>query len=232
VEGVDTYDVGAADVRGQVLAAGVEGEFGRADETRLVDRVGDPVRQPLTQQRRIPGRQQFLERGGRDHLARPGERVHPRRQRRPQPLGLQLTAADVRAAELRVDVGDDHGVVALGRLGRAEGHVHARVLAVGARLHRARQGGGEEQQRHPETHADAGEQDAHPALTAAGEREPGAHGQVPGPLHDHGDVARRLRAGGRPRGSPGRGGGFLPCGHTARSMSRDLPSRTTISRSE
>ncbi|CAM5392637.1 hypothetical protein STENM327S_06728 [Streptomyces tendae] len=63
----------------------------------------------------------------------------------------------------------------------------------------------EQQQRHAETDADGGQHGPGPALTAAGEGEADAQRQV-----------------GRP----------LAHVHTTRSMSLDLPSRTTISRSE
>jgi hypothetical protein len=189
----------------EALRAAVEGEFLRADQPALPDGADDLLRQPVAQQLALVGLQQPLQCRGDHHLVHAGQLVEAGRYGSVRPLGLQHPPPDVHLAEGRAGVGDQQGVVALLRLRLVEQEVRAGALPVVTCRERVRDRGREQQQRHPEPDADGGQQGADPPLTPAREREPEPQAQVPGPL---------------------------PQAHTTRSMSRDLPSRTTISRSE
>lgn len=75
---VDADHLAAVDLRCQSLAARVEGEFGRADETGLADGADGAVRQPLAQQLPAVRLQQLVQRGettispGAGNLSTPG----------------------------------------------------------------------------------------------------------------------------------------------------------------
>lgn len=196
----------AADVPCDVVGVGVVGEFARTHEARVADRAGRAVRQPLAQQGAVLRRQQLLQPGGDVHLALLRQAAQTGRHRCLGALGLQQPAADFLVVVAGVDVRRDQGVLAARDvLPRAEREVRPGVVAVVPLADDAGQRGGEQQQRHSEPHADGREHGPYPALAAAGDGEAGAQGEVAGP---------GARA------------------HTARSMSRDFPSRTTISRSE
>ncbi|MGX1118326.1 hypothetical protein RKD37_003689 [Streptomyces ambofaciens] len=204
-EPVDALDPALGDLLGEPLRAPVVGEFGRADQPFLRDRADDPVRQPLAQQRAGVRVQQFLQGGGDHHLAHRRELLHARRQRCPRSLGLQGPAPQVVLAEVVVDPGDHERVAGLRHRVGGEGDVGARRLPLVPDVQRARDRRRQQQQRHAESDADRRQHGPGPALAAPGEGEADTQRQV-----------------GRP----------LAHVHTTRSMSLDLPSRTTISRSE
>lgn len=202
-DAVDAVVVGAA--LGEAVAAQVEEQFAGPDQPRVADGLADRPVQPLAQQGPVGGLQQLVQGGGDGHLARAGDLLQAGRQRGLRALGPQRVPLDVLAAVRLADPGDEQGV-GPGGVGPRGAHRRPCVAALVARGQGAGDGRADQQQRDAETDADTGEQGADPPLAAAAEGEAGAHAEVAGPCTEP--------------------------AHTIRSMSRDLPSRTTISRSE
>lgn len=204
-EPVDAGDPPAGDALGrEALGAPVVGEFGGADQPALADRADDLLRQPLSQERAATGLQQLLQRGETTISPTAGNFWTP---------GGREPSAPRAPAPVR-------GCSCPGRSFRwpppaacrppsgdlvAVRDVRTGVLALVPHRQCARQRGGQQQQRHAEAHADGGQQCPEPSFASAREGEPNPHGEVSPPLPER---------------------------HTTRSMSRDFPSRTTISRSE
>ncbi len=202
-DALDAVVLGAVLAEG--VAAQVEEQFAGADQPRGADDLADPRVEPLAQQGAVGGLQQLVEGGGEGHLARAGDPLQAGRQRGVRALGPDHVPLDVLLVVRLAEAGDQQGAGpwGVGPLGVQRRPCVAALVPLGEG---AGDGGADQQQCDAETDADAGEQGADPPFAAAAEGEAGAHAEVAGP--------------------------DLEPAHTIRSMSRDLPSRTTISRSE
>ncbi len=98
----------------QPRGARVVGQFVGADESALADRAGDLVGQAFPQQRGVVRGEQVLERGETTISPLPGKASTPG-QRRPFALGFDEPAEDVVVVPGGVGLGDQEGVVGLGR---------------------------------------------------------------------------------------------------------------------
>jgi hypothetical protein len=219
-EVVDPHDLGRAGHR-ELIRPDVEGVLVRSGQAAFADGAGDPVRQPLPQQRTVRRGQQRPESRGHQHLAGLGQHGDAGRQHRVSTVGPQRQAADPAVAVLGVEVGHQHRAVGGGQRVRLDEVVRPGRAPVLVGLVDGRRGAGQQQQRHPQPDADRGQHQPRDGLPAAAGHQPHAQPQVAGPAPDEaapGVVAGQLL--------PREGG------HDTSSASRVRPSRTTISRSE